>query len=68
MPDTLYCACCNGPMRPDEAARAPEGMPPTLLYHADFRACVRIALAHLAETTPVMRAYLGAPMLEETSR
>ena len=61
----LHCACCNGPMRPDDAAPAPEGTPDTLLYHADFRACVRVALAHLAETTP---AYLGAPTLEETSR
>ena len=66
--DILYCACCNGPMRPDEAAPAPEGTPDTLLYHARFRDCVRIALAHLSETTPVMRAYLGVPTLEETSR
>lgn len=58
----LRCACCGAPMRPDESAPAPEGTPDTLLYHAEFRDCVRIALAHLVETTP---AYLGAPPLEE---
>ena len=63
--DALYCACCGAPMRPDEAAPAPEGTPGTLLYHASFRDCVRVALAHLAETT---RAYLGAPEATETSR
>lgn len=56
----LICACCGAEMRRDEAMPAPEGIKPTLYYHADFQACVRIAMQHLAEARPVMRAYLGA--------
>lgn len=51
-------------MTADEAVAAPDGVPTGLRYHADFRACVRVALSNLAAASPVMRAYLGALELE----
>lgn len=56
----LHCACCGAKMQPSEAMPSPEGMIDTLRYHADFQACVRVALANLATARPAMRAFLGA--------
>ena len=65
---TLICACCGAPLPACEAAPAPDGTPTALLYHADFRACVRVALANLAAASPVLRAMLGAPEEETVLR
>lgn len=56
----LRCACCGAEMQPEEAMPSPEGMVDTLRYHADFQACVRVALANLSEAKPHLRAFLGA--------
>ena len=54
----MRCACCQAEMTEAEAMPAPEGA--EIFYHADFAACVRVALANLATAQPWMRAMLGA--------
>lgn len=44
----------------EEAQEAPPDVRTDLYYHRDFQACVRVAMANLADARPAMRAFLGA--------
>ena len=65
MPD-LICTCCGGPLTPDRAAPAPEGV--TLRYHLDIRDCLAATLACIQagqRPTAVMAACVGWDGREE---
>lgn len=45
MNEPLTCACCQGPLNPDDAELAPDGVPMRFLFHRDLAICWRIRKA-----------------------
>jgi hypothetical protein len=64
--ETLTCATCGGPLKPADAAPAPDGMPARFLFHADLADCWRIRKARAMAWKPGKSGLNDPPYLVES--
>jgi hypothetical protein len=52
MTTPLTCACRAGPLNPDDAAPAPDGVPARFFFHRDLATCWAVRKARALAWTP----------------
>lgn len=65
MNDVLTCAVCAGPLKPEDAADAPDGVEERFFYHRDLADCWRIRHARAMAWKPTQNGLNNPTYLVE---